>query len=146
LQRYVRQRIDIENAWAALALVGEAAPNDLGDPFIPGGQSLSRADFDRAIKSPNAGAAARIIATSFGRRALGAVFERHAAEPHRLEEAVLDWVISQLRREVLLSPLGPAPVIRYVLELRRECQRLRRIVWEVYLGLTAPRSPSAAAR
>ena len=136
LRRYVRTRIDVANAWAALALATQRADVAPADLFVPGGALITADNLAEAV-------ATRSCAT------LAA--QTHARAPHSApdvalsppagvsaEDAVCDAMVRDARAAARRDPLGLAPVILLVLRTRAELQALHRIVWSIELGVPAP--------
>lgn len=129
LADFVRDTIDLENGLAAIVVAGqgrEAAPDEA---FLAGGRALTRAAFRRAAAAADAPGAARRVAET-----MGAPFRRFADDPGAIEAAVLRQRIRALTRAARLEPLGPAPLLAYVLRLRGEVLDLRRLIWGTALG------------
>lgn len=139
---YVRQQIDVENVWSAMARVeGKVAP-DVGDLFIDGGLVLSR-ERCHALSSATDAAEAR---TLLEKVVAGTPLAPLAVDPDRsesAEDALLGSTIRGLRRRVRVDPLGVAAVLEYGLRLRAEVRDLARITWGIVLD--APRARLAAA-
>jgi vacuolar-type H+-ATPase subunit C/Vma6 len=142
LRDYVRGVIDQDNCRFVILLAG----TDLTGPapaFLPGGR-LSQADFERAAAAGDPHRAARVVGQALGGRLAG-LLERHAGNPAALDEALEAEDLEYLRRQARLDPLGPAPVLWYLRQLRHQSIALSRLVWSVDLGV--PRgSASRAAR
>ncbi|HEY6808759.1 MAG TPA: V-type ATPase subunit [Gemmatimonadales bacterium] len=141
LEQYVRESIDLENAFTALALAGERTDVAPKDAFLRGGAHLGIDTFETAA----AGAATdapRTLARAFGDTPLGQAFERYGAEAS-LEDHILRVRIRSLVRAMRTAPLGAAPWLVCALRLRAEILDLRRIVWGV--ALAAPQDDIAGA-
>ncbi|MBI2393649.1 MAG: V-type ATPase subunit [Deltaproteobacteria bacterium] len=108
LRRFVQQTVDLQRAFAAI----ESAA-------------------DRAAE-------ARKAAKTFAGSELAPMLRRHADDPAALEDAALGVRIAEQSRAARLDPLGPAPVLLYVLRLRAEAADVRRIIAGVALGAPAP--------
>jgi vacuolar-type H+-ATPase subunit C/Vma6 len=134
LAAYVRQAIDIENAYTALALTSEGKDMTPSEAFLPGGERVSLAVFERGAAAPSVPEAGRRLAQGFAGSALAPLFERDAGDPTTLEDVVLRLRIRELRRAMRTEPLGPAPLLAYALRVRAEVVDLRRIIWGVALG------------
>jgi vacuolar-type H+-ATPase subunit C/Vma6 len=133
LSRYVRQLIDIQNAYAALALSREKSDSALGDQWLPGGVGIPRALFDQAIATRNEAEAAALLMGGF-RGGLAKAIARPEANPAGLERAVLEALIAELRQTAWIHPLSPAPLLGYALRLRAEVLDVRWLIWGVSLG------------
>lgn len=138
LRAFTAETIDLENVMAALVLA--AAPGDV-DPraaFLPGGWHVAEERFLRAVASANVELAAGELAGAFAGTRLRGAIVRHRRDPVALEEALLAARIRAQRDEARKSPLGPAPLLGYLLRLRAEATNLRAIIWGVALGVPAP--------
>lgn len=129
LVRYVRDQIDLENAYTALNLAGTDRDARIDELFLPGGRRLPLERFRSTAVAPGAAVAAADLAA-----VLGEPFRRYAADPGGMEEAALRLQIGALARAQRLAPLGPAPALLFALRLRAQVIVLRRIVWGVALG------------
>ncbi|HYL22403.1 MAG TPA: V-type ATPase subunit [Gemmatimonadales bacterium] len=134
LEACVREMIDIENAYAALVLASEGEDVTAGDTFLAGGERVSLEVFQFAAAAASLPEAARRLARAFSGSPLEPLFERYAGDPGELEDAVLRQRIRQLVQATRTEPLGPAPLLAYVLRVRAEVVDLRRIIWGVALG------------
>jgi vacuolar-type H+-ATPase subunit C/Vma6 len=140
LAAYVRETIDVENAYTALVLAVEGKDVTPKDVFLPGGEHVSVVAFETAAAG-DVPEAMRRLAASFAGTPLAQAFEPQAGDPARLEEAVLRIRVRALVRAMRTEPLGPAPLLAYALRLRAELVDLRRIIWGV--ALAAPRTALA---
>jgi vacuolar-type H+-ATPase subunit C/Vma6 len=138
LAAYVRETLDLENAFSALALAGEAKDVTPKDAFLPGGERLTIAAFEIAAAGQDWTEAMRRLARSFVGTALARVFDARAGDPAQLETTALRARVREQVHAMRLMPLGPAPVLAYALRLRAEMEDLRRIIWGV--ALAAPRA------
>ena len=138
LAAYVRETIDVENAYTALVLAAEGKDVTPKDAFLSGGERLSMPKFEVAAAAGDVAGAMRGLAVSFAGAPLARAFERQMGDPANLEEAVLRVRVRELARATRTAPLGPAPLLAYVLRLRVETIDLRRIIWGV--ALAAPRA------
>lgn len=138
---YVREVIDLENAYTAFVLAAEGKDVTPKDAFLPGGERLSLAAFEAAAAAGDVSAAVRTLGASFAGTPLAPVFARHGGEPVQLEDAALRIRIRRLVLAARTEPLGPAPLLAYALRLRAEILDLRRIIWGV--ALAAPRESLA---
>jgi vacuolar-type H+-ATPase subunit C/Vma6 len=138
LAAYVRETIDLENAFSALVLAAEGKDVTPKDAFLPGGERLSIAAFEIAAAAGDVAEATRRLAASFAGTALARAFDGRAGDTAQLEATVLRIRVRELMHAMRVTPLGPAPVLAYVLRLRAEMEDLRRIIWGV--ALAAPRA------
>jgi vacuolar-type H+-ATPase subunit C/Vma6 len=139
MRRIAAGAIDLRNARAAITLAAEPQDQPIEAAFLSGGTRLDRADFVAASQADGAAGAAAALSATLGSRTLAVVLRRHAAEPGRLDDAILAWRIGRLARRIRIDPLGPEPVIHFLLRLRRQVVALRRLVWSAALG--APVAP-----
>lgn len=137
LERYVRETIDLENAYSALVLAGASTDVPPKEVFLSGGARVSIAEFETAVAAAEPGAAGRRLAATFAGTHFGPPFARWQDDPAGLERALLGIRIRQLVRATRTEPLGPAPVLAYVLRLRAEVVDLQRIIWGIRLGAPA---------
>jgi vacuolar-type H+-ATPase subunit C/Vma6 len=138
LAAYVRETIDLENAFSALVLAAEGKDVTPKDAFLPGGERVSIGAFEVAAAAGDLATATRRLAASFAGTALARAFDGRAADPAQLEVTVLRIRVRELVHAMRVTPLGPAPVLAYALRLRAEMDDLRRIIWGV--ALAAPRA------
>jgi vacuolar-type H+-ATPase subunit C/Vma6 len=138
LEAYVRETIDVENALAALVLAERSQDLTPKDAFLPGGQHIGVADFEEAVAAGNAAAAAGRLARAFGDSPLGDAVKRGAGDPAAVDAALLRARLTQQRRRARRDPLGPAPMLTFVLGLRAQTADLHGLIWGLALG--APRS------
>jgi vacuolar-type H+-ATPase subunit C/Vma6 len=139
LYRYVRQLVDIQNAYAALVLSQEKGEPRAAEQWLPGGGGIPLPLFERAVATRDSAAAARLLATGFGTSRLARVFAHPDNHPAGLERAVLGAVIAELGDLTRTDPLSPATVLSYALRLRAEALDVRWLIWGISLG-----APSAA--
>lgn len=142
LVRYVRETIDLENVWSALALAGQGNPAQLAGCFLEGGGLFGREAFVAVAESEDPEATALLAAAL-----AGSPFARILRPPLRgrvaLEDAALRVQIREARRAARRRPLGVATVLAYWLRLRAEVRDLRSLIWGV--SLDAPRAELAEA-
>jgi vacuolar-type H+-ATPase subunit C/Vma6 len=134
LRAFVQQTIDLENAFAVIELAIERS--DVRS-FVAGGARVERARFEAAATAHDAATATRVIAECFAGTDLREVFRRHVDDPGALEDAALATRIAEQSRAARSDPLGPAPLLAYVLRLRAEAADVRRIIAGVALGAPA---------
>jgi len=133
LYRYVRQLIDIQNAYAALVLSQDKEPR-AAEQWLPGGRGIPITLFESAVATREYAAAARLLAPAFAGSRLAGVFARPDAHPAGLEGAVLGAVIADLEELTRTDPLSPAPLLAYALRLRAEALDVRWLIWGISLG------------
>lgn len=132
LPAWVGEGIDVENAFDAL-IQG-------GGPFLPGGVRLTREQHAAVASEVDPGLRRGRLARVLGEVGRRALADREAPIA-TLESRVLEARIRREQRFARRDPLGAAPVLWFVLRLRRERADLRRINAGVALGL----SPSEIA-
>lgn len=136
LVAFVRESLDLANAVTALLLSTagkDVVPKAL---FLPGGQRISIVTFEEAVATGGRSLAGARLARAFAPSSLANAFRDLSADSTRLEQEVLRLRIAALHRRVLLSPIGPAPVLWFALRLRAAVVDLQRIIWGA--GLAAP--------
>lgn len=146
LLEYVRDTIDADNCRQLLARAVVRDERDAAASFIPGGRRLSRDRFVEAAGARSPKEAAAVLAGALGDQTLAALLLRHAQEPADLEAALEDRLAARLRAESRLDPLGPAPLLRYCLALRRQSMALSGLVWRLELGAPLPGAAAPAER
>ena len=137
LLEFVREIIDVENALAALVLAERSAEVTPKDAFLPGGSRVGIAAFEEAIAGGTAAASASRLAHAFGASPLAGALARSGGDGAAAEAALLRAQLAEQRRAARRDPLGPAPLLVFVLALRAETTDLRRLIWG--LALDAPR-------
>jgi len=131
LRWFVRETVDEENLRTALARTRSSRGHGEA-PFLDGGRWVARDVFEAAIAAEGSERVREILGDGLAGTPLGSV--ARALEDRTLEEAVLDAGIARTAEEARLRPGGPAPVLLFVLGLRREIQAVRRMAWAVALG------------
>lgn len=134
---YVRDIIDVENTLAALVLAERVADVTPKEAFLHGGHRIGIVDFEEAVAAGAAGAAAR-LARAFGDSPLARALAPAGGDAAAVETALLRARIAAQRSAGRRDPLGPAPLLAFVLALRAETADLRRLIWGV--ALDAPRA------
>jgi vacuolar-type H+-ATPase subunit C/Vma6 len=134
LRRWVAAVVDLENAWSVLLVEPPDTEQDEAALFVAGGERLSHDRFRAAIELTVLAARRSALADALGGTPVGAVFADATVPLIRVEERVLGAQIEEQRRAARLDPLGPAPILHYLLQLRAEAARLRRLVWRSTLG------------
>jgi vacuolar-type H+-ATPase subunit C/Vma6 len=129
---FVAETIDLLNAESALVLAAGGAEVRPEEAFVPGGRSLDRAAFLDAASRERAEAAARIAVALRG-SGFGRAFRPGSAGPSEAE--LLGIRIRAWHRRARRSPLGPAPVLEYLLRLRAQVLDLRALIWSNALGM-----------
>jgi len=138
LEAYVATLVDLENAWTALALAGDAEGEDRHgglELFLPGGDALAAERFVASTRAEGVAAARALLATAFAGGAVADAFDPAAAEPER---AALEGLIRHAARRRRLAPLSSAAVIEFALRQRRETIALAEILWTLALAVGEP--------
>lgn len=138
LLAYVRDVIDLENGRTALVLASQGTDVVPKDVFLAGGRRVSIEAFELAVASGDPARAGERLSEAFAGTPPAEPFRRQSQDPVALERALLRAQIVNLWRTSRLYPLGPAPLLGFLLRLRAEVLDLRQIIWGVALG--APRA------
>lgn len=132
LNRVLARTLDLQNAWSALVLGDEPRPSpDL--LFVEGGAALSSDAFREALEATEAAEVRAILARELP-APIGEPFADSSLASARLERATLTLLLRQQRKQARHEPLGPAPLLVYLLQLRLESHDLRGLVWARALG------------
>jgi vacuolar-type H+-ATPase subunit C/Vma6 len=135
LRGLVEEIIDLDNLCGGLVLAVSEQELPPDEAFLPGGRRVALAAFRVAAGSRNPDRAADYLAAGFGETEVARLVRRHASDPVALEEALLQHRSRQLRRQGRLDPLGPAPLLGYLLRLRIQTAVLGRMLWGVAFGV-----------
>ena len=131
LRWHIQTLVDCENVLTALALSDATAELELSALFIAGG-SVPLAALERVARARPPVAGLEVARAVFRGTALQSAFKE--VEPSRLSEHLAAVRRAHLRHLARVDPLGSAPVLDYVLELREEVQRFQRLAWALSLG------------
>lgn len=134
VRSFVRHEIDSWNVATAFVLSGNDTDVDPVDLFVEGGSALSLDDFTRAVGSDGPGACASILAAGLRGTLFAEAVEGAPARLAAVDDRILDARIRGLRVQGRLRPLSAAPVLSFVLRLRREGRTLRRALWRTALS------------
>jgi vacuolar-type H+-ATPase subunit C/Vma6 len=134
---FVRETIDLENVLAALVLAERADDMIPKDAFLAGGAGLDVAAFEEAVATGGAARAAARLERALGNSPLGRACGRAAVDPAAAEAAALREQIAVQRRAARLDPLGPAPLLAFVLALRAQTTDVRSVIWARALAAPA---------
>jgi vacuolar-type H+-ATPase subunit C/Vma6 len=137
LRAFVTETIDLLNVEASLLLAGTEHELPLDEMFLPGGSRLSHALFRRAAAAAGASEAAATVGPAFAHSGFGGAIRAAERDLAGFDRALLAARIRIWRRRVLHDPLGPAPLLEYVLRLRAELLQLRDLVWTAVVGAPA---------
>lgn len=141
LRDLVGRAVDLANAWTVLAAHGER-DFPWEEAFLEGGAQLEAEAFRDALGVEEPEAALSRLAGVFAGGPLGPAFRDPGPGGAALERRALEALVAEQRRRSRARPLGPAPVLLYLLRLRLELTALRSLLWGRVLG--AP--PTALAR
>jgi vacuolar-type H+-ATPase subunit C/Vma6 len=141
MRAWVAQEIDLENAWTALLGVGSGAAGEAraAQAFLDEGSALSRREYDAVVREESGEERYRALGRLFSRTKLARVFAQPMPAFSTLEARAQATRLGEQRRAARVDPLGPAPLLVFVLALRAEIGNLRRIAWGITLG-----APSSA--
>jgi vacuolar-type H+-ATPase subunit C/Vma6 len=131
---WVEETIDLENLKGALVLASgdQEQPPELA--FLPGGRRIPLERFRVAALTRDPVRTAALLAGCFGAK-IARLLQRHATAPAALENALLAHRLLKLQSRARHDPLGPAPVLWYLLRLRAQALRLRLLLWSTAIGL-----------
>lgn len=158
LRRFVGRAVDLENAWTALlapaslldddARRGEdaAPPVEAPNLHLAGGPALPAARFRSVLAAADRGRRRELLAQAFAGTPLARLFADPGVGTSGLEARALDARVAEERSVGRRDPLGPAPLLEYVLRLRREVARLRRVAWGLEMGAPPPARAGRAER
>lgn len=138
LREFARETIDVDNALAALALAERPADVTPKDVFLPDGNRVTIGAFEEAIATRTAAGAAHRLARALGPSPLAHALERSGGDVGVAHSALLRARLAAQRQAARREPLGPAPLLAFVLGLRTEVGELRQLIWGTALG--APRA------
>ncbi|MFW6083886.1 MAG: V-type ATPase subunit [Gemmatimonadota bacterium] len=132
LNRLLSLTLDLQNAWTALVLVSEPtpAPEVL---FVEGGTALPLDVFRRTLEADEAPAVREILAGALP-APTSEPFADASVSLDRLERVALVVTLREQDEEALHEPLGPAPLLAFLLRLRLESRDLRGLLWARALG------------
>lgn len=133
LRTFVGRAVDLANAWTVLGACGER-DFPWEEAFLEGGARLGPEPFREALGAREREAALRWLGDIFGDGPLGAVFRNPEPRASALGRRALEALIAEQRRTGRARPLGPAPVLEYLLRLRLEVVALRSLLWGRSLG------------
>ncbi len=131
MRDYAQSLFDVENLWTAVLLWPRREITGVDAFFVPGGRRLSLDVFLEIVRAETAAARDLVQRRLVDSPVLSAAID----QPARAEDAVLEALIHQARDRGRTEPLGTAPVIEYVLRLRRTVRAIDRIIWSVAMRL-----------
>lgn len=133
MRAFVREELDASNAVAAVLLAAARTEGDLVDFFVEGGSGLGADDFARAASAPDGTTAAELLANATAGTLLAGPLREPSSTAAALSARILEARIGELTRRSRVEPLSAAPVLLFVLRLRREAQLVRRALWAAAL-------------
>lgn len=132
LREHVGLFVDLENAWGAL----EPAADDAPPPeavFVKGGATLSFEVFSDA-RGTGGRDEARTLLGRVLPGAVGELFADPTVPSTLLERGALELAVRHEERALRREPLGPAPLLAFLLRLRLESRDLCGLLWARALG------------
>ena len=137
IRGFARTSIDLSNVRSALLLSLQGTDVDIGGVFLPGGDLLQEREFRQAAGAGGPDAALDVLGRGLAPSTFAGVLRTHQ-DISTLEEALLAEHIAQMGRVARREPNGLAPILTYVLRLRKQVIDLRRIIWGVALDVPRP--------
>ncbi|HEY7028178.1 MAG TPA: V-type ATPase subunit [Gemmatimonadales bacterium] len=137
LRDWVEEAIDLENLRGALVLASGEQEVSIAAAFLPGGRRISLEQFSAAAHSGDPQRAVPLLAPCF-EDSTAQLIRRHATRHSALDNAILAHRLDRLRDRARRDPLGPAPLLWYLLRLRAQAVRLRFLIWSKAISLPAP--------
>ena len=138
LRRFVSDILDETNLISALLLSGNGLDIPPESAFLAGGELIAPDRFARAIRSADALAAGTELASALEPER-AALVRRYAGDPARLARQLARVRLRVLHHAARHDPLGPAPVLEYLLRLRAEVVMLRALIWGCALAMPPAR-------
>jgi len=127
LLAFVREEIDLRNAWSILTLSGTAGAGDTDGLHLEGGERISPARF-RDLCGTDPERARRALTGTFAGGPLSGLF-RETASTATLERRALELRVIAWTRRGRALPLGPAPLLAFALRLAASTYDLCSLVW-----------------
>jgi len=134
LRAWVEETIDLENLKGALVLASGDQERPPEAAFLPGGHRIPLERFRTAALTGKPARAAALLAGCFGAK-IARLLQRKADSPAELDNALLVHRLNKLQARARRDPLGPAPLLWYLLRLRAQALRLRLLLWTTAIGL-----------
>lgn len=135
LRAFVEEALDLENLFSGLVLADNELEQSAEAVFLAGGRRISLARFLAAAGSRNVLTAANLLTAVFGATDVARLVRRHAGAPVDLEASLLRHRIRSLKDQARRNPLGPAPLLWYLLRLRAQNVTLCSLLWGIEMGL-----------
>ncbi len=136
--RFTRESLDAHNVVTALVLVAARHEGEPTGFFVEGGLHVSRDAFARAVASAGRPRCAELLADATRRTLFAAPLREPPASPAAVASRILAARIEDLGRRGRSDPLSALPAILFVLRLRLELRRLRRVLWRLALTEGGP--------
>ena len=137
MRDFARTSIDFINVRSALLLALQGTDVDVDDMFLSGGGCLRAHQFRLAALAGGVEATLEVLARGMAASSFADVLRMHG-DLSTLEEALLVEHISHFGRLARREPTSLAPVLTYVLRLRKQVIDLRRLVWGIALDVPRP--------
>lgn len=137
LAAFVREEIDLRNAWSLLVLSGVAEVDDVDRVYVAGGTRIPAARF-RELCGTEAERVRASLATLFGPGPLSDLF-RDADATAAIERRALGLRMTAWARRARAAPLGPAPFLVFGLRLAAVTHDLCALAWGCALDVPAGR-------
>lgn len=132
LREYAGLVVDLENAWGALEpAAGDGPPAEA--VFVKGGATLSLESFSDARDAGSRDEARELLGRVLP-GAVGELFADATVPSTLLERGALELAVRHEERALRREPLGPAPLLAFLLRLRLESRDLRGLLWARALG------------
>lgn len=138
LRRHAAEEIDAWNTSIVLLLAGTHHGVEREALFLPGGELLDRRAFLTAVQAERRSDAAEVLARAARRTFLESALASPDPSPTEVEDRILGLRIRRRQAEARAHPLSSAPVLAFVLRLRRESRAVRRAAWRAYLSSGRP--------
>ncbi|HKK27877.1 MAG TPA: V-type ATPase subunit [Gemmatimonadota bacterium] len=133
LRSFVREAVDVANAWTALTLCVAPGEVPAAEVFLVGGGRIGPGLLDRAFATGSREEAARVLAPAFRNGPLAPLLTPDLPAAG-WERAALGLRAAAWHRRGRTSPLGPAPFLAFSLRLRAAVVDLSRLAWAAALG------------
>ncbi len=125
----VASTIDAMNAVTALVVAGGRSERVDEGLFLEGGIRLEVEAFMSAGRAESRVLAAEQLVRALRGQAIGDVVREAAPSPSAVATALAEQRLHDLTRMARYDPVGPLPVLVFLLRLRREARSLRSAIW-----------------